>query len=237
MDLVVILRNDHSESRHALSLEPFRTVLDALEKIRGAEKPELIYRHSCHHGSCGTCGAMVNGKPTLMCLARLGDFEGGEIVVEPLRGAMSLEGLAVWPGVLFEHLPETGYLREVEQKSATDSAPDPGSPRATDSPRAARSAFTEIPDIERQPRRLEDCVECGLCVAACPVEKGFVGPAALAAAEIELGKDPSRTAEMLAFAGKPDGARSCERFFGCSRACPRGVAPGRRITNLLKLLR
>lgn len=224
MDLVIILKNDHSESRHASNLEPFRTVLDALEKIRGGEKPDLIYRHSCHHGSCGTCGAMVNGKPRLMCLAKLGDFEGEEIVVEPLRQAMSLEGVAVWPGALFENLPDTGYLREV------DNANSAGSIQAT------FSAFLEIPDIEQQPRRIEDCVECGLCVAACPVERNFVGPAALAEAEIELGKDPSRTAEMLAFAGKPDGARKCERFFGCSRACPKGIAPGRRITNLLRLM-
>ena len=237
MDLVIILRNDHSESRHALRLEPFRTVLDALENIRGSEMPGLIYRHSCHHGSCGTCGAMVNGKPRLMCLAKLGDFEGEEIVVEPLRQAMSLEGIAVWPGALFENLPDTGYLRPVDKESAAGSPRAPGSPRAANSLQAVESAFLEIPDIEKQPRRLEDCIECGLCVAACPVERDFVGPAALAAAEIELGKDPSRTAEMLAFAGKTDGALKCERFFGCSRACPQGIAPGRRITNLLKLLR
>jgi len=225
MDLVIILKNDYSESRHALKLEPFRTVLDALEKIRGGEMPDLIYRHSCHHGSCGTCGAMVNGKPRLMCLAKVGDFEGGEIVVEPLRQAMSLEGIAVWPGTLFEKLPDTSYLRDVDEGSSAGSL------------QAAASAFLEIPDIEKQPRRLEDCIECGLCLAACPVEKDFKGPAALAAAEIELGKDPSRKAEMLAFAGKPDGARKCERFFGCSRVCPQGIAPGRRITNLLRLLR
>ncbi|MFA5852131.1 MAG: 2Fe-2S iron-sulfur cluster-binding protein [Spirochaetales bacterium] len=231
MDIVIVLKNDHSESRFSLNLEPFRTVLDGLEKIRGGEKPDLIYRHSCHHGSCGTCGAMINDKPRLMCLTKVGDFEGEEIIIEPLRQAMSLEGIAVWPGALFENLPDTGYLREVDDESA------PGSLQAAGSLQASVSAFLEIPDIEKLPRRLEDCIECGLCVAACPVERDFAGPAALAAAEIELGKDPSRTAEMLAFAGKPDGARKCERFFGCSRACPQGIAPGRRISNLLKLLR
>ena len=225
MEITVVIKNDRGESRHSLSIEPFRTVLDVLETIKALGKPDLIYRHSCHHGSCGTCGALLNGKPRLMCLARIGDFEGGEIIVEPLKKMMQLEGVAVWPGSFFDTLPETDYLRTAGDENAVRPL------------RTADSAFRERPDMEKQPMRLEDCIECGLCVAACPVDRGFVGPAALAAAEIELGKNPDRRAEMLTFAARPEGAPGCERFFECSRVCPRDVSPGRRITGLLKLLK
>lgn len=225
MKSVVVLRIAGSETRYSAELEPFRTVLDLLESLRAAGNPELVYRHSCHHGSCGTCGAMVNGKPRLMCLTKVGEFEGEEIVLEPLKKATMIEGVAVWPGLLFKSLPDTSYLRTIEEK---ESAPQPP---------LRISALLGVPGIGDRPSRLEACIECGLCVAACPVEKGFMGPAALTAAEIELDKDPSRAAEMIRFAGRTDGARKCERFFGCSRACPQGLAPGRRITNLLSLLR
>jgi len=207
MEITIVIKNDRGESRHSLDIDTSRTILDALERIRTSEMPSLTYRHSCHHGSCGTCGAIVNGKPRLMCLARIEDLGGGEIIVEPLKKMMQLEGVAVWPGSFFGNLPETGYLRKADGDNAAGT------------------------------KRLEDCIECGLCVAACPVDKGFTGPAALAAAEIELKKNPARAVEMLTFAARPDGARKCERSFECSRVCPQAVAPGRRITGLLALLK
>jgi len=208
MEITLVIRNNRSESRHSMEIEPFRTILDALERIRTDGKPDLVYRHSCHHGSCGTCGAMVNGKPQLMCITKVGDFAGEEIVVEPLKKAVRLEGIAVWPGRFYMNLPETSYLRKVNE------------------------TYEEKPMM-----RLEDCIECGVCFAACPVDEGFLGPAALASARIELAKSPGRRVEMLAFAARPDGAEKCERFFECSKVCPRNVAPGRRITELLALLK
>ncbi|HEY6709696.1 MAG TPA: 2Fe-2S iron-sulfur cluster-binding protein, partial [Actinomycetota bacterium] len=35
---------------------PRTTVLDALLAIRRRQDPSLTVRHSCLHGSCGTCG-------------------------------------------------------------------------------------------------------------------------------------------------------------------------------------
>jgi succinate dehydrogenase/fumarate reductase iron-sulfur protein len=202
-----------AEARYELEADPSRTVLDALEEIRGSKAPGLLYRHSCHHGSCGTCGALINDKPRLMCLTRLGDLGSLEIRLEPLRKMETLEGLAVWPGPFFNKLPEADYLRPVEGRSpGRDFEPGPPS------------------------LRLEDCLECGLCVSACPVEGDFTGPAALLAAEVERRKHPERAAEMLDLAGAPAGVRLCERKFECAKACPQGLSPGRRIAELRKLL-
>lgn len=197
----IVLKNGGHERSFPVEAEPSRTLLDLLETLRKTREPGLLYRHSCHHGSCGTCGATVNGKPRLMCLTTMGDLGTRSVVLEPLAKETLIGDIAVWPGPLFEALPDTDYLRESDN--------DPGA------------------------RRLEPCVECGICVAACPVKKPFIGPAALAAAAGELRKHPESGIAMGAMVDAPDGAVACERAFECSRSCPQGVAPGRRITELL----
>lgn len=176
------------------------TVLDALESIRTDRAPDLRYRHSCHHGSCGTCGAMINGKPRLMCLTRLADLPPGPVELAPLPRTVFIGDLAVLPSPLFDSLPDTDY----------------------------------IGSKERSADRMEACIECGLCLAGCPVTRPFVGPAALAAADREREEHPDRGAEMLAFAARPDGVEACQATFNCSRVCPQNVGPGRRIKNLKK---
>ena len=42
-----------------VTVGPRTTVLDALEIIRVDDDPSLMYRHSCHHASCGTCAHAV----------------------------------------------------------------------------------------------------------------------------------------------------------------------------------
>lgn len=219
IDLIVGAKMD--SRRFRFDMAPDATLLDALETLRAgieadsSARDTVMYRHSCHHGSCGTCGAIVDGKPRLLCLTRLGDLGEGEHRVEPLQTMAWIGDIAVHPGSLFESLPDTDYLvREVGggQEGPADSS-------------AAAAA------------RMEDCIECGLCVAACPVTKAFKGPAALAAAAGEIAKHGENKARFLAYAGEPDGARACERAFECSRVCPRQVSPGRKITELLALLR
>jgi succinate dehydrogenase / fumarate reductase iron-sulfur subunit len=243
MTITIVARNKLSESRYTLDIEPFRTVLDALEMIRAASDPGLVYRHSCHHGSCGTCGAIVNGKPRLMCVTRIDSMEAKEILVEPLKKATLLNGIAVWPGRFFLDLPDTSYLKST---TSQQSARYVGSTR--DWIKCGFHTLSLFIQFEKrhsklrgmkpacESLRLEDCIECGICVDACPVGEEFVGPAALAATAIELEKNPLRRVEMLNFSSKPNGVAKCERFFECSKACPRGVSPGRRITELLALL-
>lgn len=201
MTFEIVIKSGGRERVLPVESEPSRTVLDLLETLRKGRAPGLLYRHSCHHGSCGTCGATINGKPMLMCLTALGDLGTSRITLEPLAKETLIGDVAVWPGPLFKALPDTDYLRDSDNDSGA--------------------------------RRMEACIECGICVAACPVTKPFVGPAALAAVAGEMTKHPESEIAMGAIADAPDGAAACERFFECSRSCPQGVAPGRRITELL----
>ena len=60
---------------YSLQVEPDMSVLEALEKIRLEQDNTLMYRHSCHHSSCGTCACRINGQERLTCITRVKDLE------------------------------------------------------------------------------------------------------------------------------------------------------------------
>ncbi len=193
--------------------DPSQTVLDVLETC--AHGPNALrtphYRHSCHHGSCGTCGAIINGKEALMCLTRIADLceQGSQecrIELKPIHGASSIASLSVAPHPKLAYLPQqASYLRHVI-------------------------------DTSSELFKLDRCIECGLCLSACPVDEPFMGPAALAAMDSERESNPAAGPAMLTLAAGPDGANACRRHIACSRVCPQGVQPARRIQRLVLAL-
>jgi succinate dehydrogenase / fumarate reductase iron-sulfur subunit len=42
-------------------------VLDALESAWKKDS-SLMFRHSCHHASCGSCGILIQGQEKLACV-------------------------------------------------------------------------------------------------------------------------------------------------------------------------
>ena len=83
------------------------TVLDALLAVRRLKDPGLAVRHSCLHGSCGTCGMRVNGREVLACVTRLQEL-GDPVVVEPLAGARVVGDLVVDMEPLYRRLEPVG---------------------------------------------------------------------------------------------------------------------------------
>ncbi|TVR60292.1 MAG: succinate dehydrogenase/fumarate reductase iron-sulfur subunit [Spirochaetaceae bacterium] len=189
-----------------------RTVLDALEYIRSHIDETISYRHSCHHGSCGTCGVVVNGESRLACLARTAEF-AEPITVTPMMFPVHRD-LVSRMQAFHSSLPrDFGYLRPSELN--------------VDAPRPS-----EVSEFSR----FEDCIECGLCVSVCPVSSTFIGPAALAMYNRELEKSPRRRDELLDAVSSSDGVAACERALNCSRVCPTGVYPARHIAELKRAL-
>jgi succinate dehydrogenase / fumarate reductase, iron-sulfur subunit len=201
-----------------LSLEPGATVMDGLEAIRLGQDPGLLYRHSCHHASCGTCACRINGTERLACVTTVRELGTEEVVLEPLSGFPCVGDLVVDMTRLFRDMPmDWSCLRPSESR--------PGVPVAE--------------GVGRY-ERLEDCIECGACVSACPVSRrdsAFLGPAGLAAANREARKTPQRAAALLEPARSGRGAPRCERALRCSRVCPTGVYPARHIQELLDTLK
>jgi succinate dehydrogenase / fumarate reductase, iron-sulfur subunit len=196
---------------------PRTTVLDALLAIRRAQDPSLTLRHSCLHGSCGTCGMRVNGREVLACVTRL-DGLGVPVVVEPLAGTPVVGDLVVDMEHVYRRLEPVGrpLVRASERAGKNDQ-------------------MAGVGPVLEELERFEDCIECGLCLAACPIagDPRFLGPAALAAAERVLAEP--RGADRTAVRGLVDdahGAWRCHTAFECSAVCPAGVDPGRAIMRL-----
>lgn len=246
--LVLRIRDGASAAEFRLEADPNRTVLDLLERLRAGTAPVPAYRHSCHHGSCGTCGAVINGLESLMCLTRVSDLaaprprlpggpamepeldDAGAIVVvlEPLARMTVVSGIAVEPGAVFSTIPvDTAYLSVVPDEGRSPLPADP-----------AEAVVAQPPTFWRPLGRVrfEGCIECGLCMSACPVAVPFIGPAALAAVNREREKRPDRSAAMLQIAAASDGVGPCARYLACSRVCPQAVYPGKHIQLLRNVL-
>ncbi len=237
------------------------TVLDVLETLSAGTKNFPHYRHSCHHGSCGTCGAVINGAEALMCLTRIADlaksrphplgkgsieplYRDGKLVISlmPLKKATVISGIAVHPAMLFSGIPSyTSYKAVSARQDILELEADPSCEElyrelCDDAarrglPQPDKEAFTKAQQVRN---KLELCIECGLCLSACP--ETFRGPAGLSAIHAELKKLPATTQDgrnkLLDLARAPDGTEGCKRHIACSRVCPQGVAPARRIQEL-----
>jgi succinate dehydrogenase/fumarate reductase iron-sulfur protein len=185
-------------------VEGCKTVLDALRWIQLHRDPSLSLRHSCLHASCGTCGVRVDGKEALACVCYLDDL-GDEICVEPLANAPGIADVVVDMGSFYERLPDPHPIIRVSEVLPEAQPPE------------GHDGYV----------RFEDCIECALCVSACPLgapATGFVGPAALAAAG-RLLEEPrgAESEEVLAWVGAPHGVWDCTTCMACVEACPAGI--------------
>jgi succinate dehydrogenase / fumarate reductase iron-sulfur subunit len=201
----------------SLEADPEMSVLDALEAIRLRQDPTLMYRHSCHHSSCGTCACKINGRERLTCITRIKELEDSTIELAPLDGFEASVDLVVDISPFYADMDEDwDYLRLSEN-----------------------SRSTRMPDGVDAYRRFENCIECGACISACPVthkKNGFLGPAVLAALSTESKKAAQKSQRLLEIAGCEHGERLCDRALNCSRVCPTGVYPAGHIAALRKLL-
>ena len=203
---------------YRVSIEPHTTVLDVLEHLR-LDDPTLTYRHSCHHGSCGTCGMLVNGKEVLACVTRVADLKTDTVVIEPLRHQPLISDLVVDMTPFFEKYEPVGmpYIRESEYLPHSQPPEEVG-------------AYT----------RFENCLECGLCLSACPVvgsDPDYLGPAALAAAARVVQEPRGQDVPtVLAMVDTEEGCWRCHAAMECSAVCPNDVDPGGLIMFLRREL-
>ncbi|CAB1056456.1 2Fe-2S iron-sulfur cluster binding domain-containing protein [Olavius sp. associated proteobacterium Delta 1] len=200
-----------------LEVDPATSVLDALEFIRLKQDSTLMYRHSCHHSSCGTCACRINGIERLTCITKIQELADDTITLTPLEGFKPIGDLVVDMNRFYDDISEEwSYLKKAEKVKSID-----------------------LPAGIGHFSRFENCIECGACVSACPVRHKnapFIGPAVLAALNCELKKAPQGAKDLMAIAGSKRGEHLCERALNCSRVCPTGVYPARHIADLRRLI-
>ncbi|MBI3647403.1 MAG: succinate dehydrogenase/fumarate reductase iron-sulfur subunit [Actinobacteria bacterium] len=194
------------------------TVLEALRWIRVHRDAALGLRHSCFHASCGTCGMRVNGREVLACVTDVASLGQGPVTIEPIANLPLLQDLVVDMASFYARFPlPPPLVRTSELVSAS-----------------------ELPEGIDAHERFEDCIECGLCLSACPVvatDETYVGPAALAYAQRLLEEDRGADrAAILSWADDDNAAWRCHAAFECTEACPSDVRPAERIMALRREL-
>jgi succinate dehydrogenase / fumarate reductase iron-sulfur subunit len=86
--------------------------------------------------------------------------------------------------------------------------------------------------VDEQYFRLSDCLECGMCVSACPIAlttASYLGPGVLSGAHAHGLKGSPMVLNQV---DSEDGVWRCHSAFECTAVCPSFVDPGRRIMAL-----
>lgn len=229
---VKIFRSRPAQAQHYdtfnVTVPDAANVLDAIEQAWATNDRELMFRHACHHASCGTCAVRINGREKLPCIAPVSDYVGSEIKIEPLRNFPIVGDLVVDVAQFFENQEASDFVITRPTENKLDGKP---------------IAYTDglDPDsVATVPyNRFEDCVECGICLSACPTmaaDHKFFGPAGLAAIKRQLDKttDSAERAKLLELADGEQGVWRCHSAWECTEACPQGVNPAESIMALRK---
>jgi succinate dehydrogenase / fumarate reductase, iron-sulfur subunit len=68
------IRGNKRVQDYTVEARPSDTLLDCLLTIKRTVDPTLSFRYSCGHGVCGSDAVSINGTPTLLCTATVGEF-------------------------------------------------------------------------------------------------------------------------------------------------------------------
>lgn len=187
-------------------------VLDAVHQIQAKQSTDLACRWNCKAGKCGSCSAEINGKPKLMCMTRMSQFEGKIVTVEPIKAFPMLKDLVANVSWNFE-----------VAKSIPAFKPKPALKDGT----WRMQQF----DIDRV-QEFRKCIECFLCQDVCHVvrdhqeKRAFSGPrffVKVAALEMH----PLDVEDRTAFIRDQMGSGFCNITKCCTEVCPESI----RITD------
>ncbi|MEK7324914.1 MAG: 2Fe-2S iron-sulfur cluster-binding protein [Chloroflexota bacterium] len=203
-------------------------VIDVIEAV-WRQDTTFAFRHACHHASCGTCGVRLNGYERLPCIYPVTEALKGrrEILIEPLRNFPIVSDLVVDIAAFFQKQEASHLVITRQAEAALDGVFYTRSEVFDDEGRLA----------ERPYNRFENCIECGLCLSACPTMAAsdkFFGPAGLAAIDRarQEAPDPQQRSFLLALADGEQGVWRCHSAFECASACPQNVDPAGAIMAL-----
>ena len=197
------------------------SVLEALQYIKEELEPTLSFRWSCRMAICGSCGFMVNQVPALGCKTFLRDY--AELSIGPLDNFPIERDLVV---------DISGFVDKLETIKPCIIRSDASE---VDSHQSLQTAYVQTPAQLAQFKQFSQCINCGLCYAACPQfgrNPDFIGPAALAlAARYNLDSRDQGSDQRIPFFNAPEGVWSCTFVGYCSEVCPKDVDPAAAINQ------
>jgi succinate dehydrogenase / fumarate reductase, iron-sulfur subunit len=195
---------------YTVPVEDGEVVLDAVHHLQAQEAGDMAVRWNCKAGKCGSCSAEVNGRPRLMCLARLSTFEKGvPITITPLRTFPVIKDLVT--DVSFNY-----------RKAAQVPAFSPSKEQPTAPFRMAQV------DVERS-QEFRKCIECFLCQDTCHVirdheenKDAFSGPRFfIRYAELEM--HPNDDGDRRQMVQDQRGLGLCNITKCCTEVCPEHI--------------
>jgi succinate dehydrogenase / fumarate reductase, iron-sulfur subunit len=193
-----------------VEVETGEVVLDAIHRVQATQAGDLAVRWNCKAGKCGSCSAEVNGRPRLMCMSRLSDYDPSEtITVTPLR---------TFP-VIRDLVTDVSYNYEKAKELPSLELP----PRDADGKRRMMQE-----DVERG-QEFRKCIECFLCQDVCHVirdhednKPAFAGPRFfLRYAELDM--HPLDTVDRRKVTREQAGLGYCNITKCCTEVCPEGI--------------
>ena len=146
------------------------TVLDGLHYIKQELDSTLAVRYSCRMGVCGSCGMLLNGKPSLACNTQILHIAKDRLTLASLPNFEIIRDLVPDLHPMFnKHIsihPHT--IREDKEEMLNPSG-----------------ELYQHPDELTEYLQFTYCIKCGLCMAACPTmatDPEYLGPQPLAQA-------------------------------------------------------
>ncbi len=214
---------DGAFQQYAVPRRNSQTVLDVVTWVQRNLEPALAYRFACRVGMCGSCAMTVNGRPRWTCRTHVAKVaKGGRLSIAPLRNLPVIRDLVADMTPFFEKWQAAGG-----SFSPTAGRADALAPIPPESP-ARRTADAGI-----------ECINCGICYAACDVvawQPAYLGPAALNRAWTLVNdtRDGAR-AERLKAVSSAAGCHNCHSHQSCAEHCPKGLNPTAAIAGLKRL--
>lgn len=198
-----------------------QTVLDVVSYIQDYLDPTLSYRFACRVGMCGSCGMMVNGEPRWTCRTHVKKVAGASksLTIAPLRNLPVIKDLVVDMDPFFDKWVRAGGVHQ-----PTANRHDPIQKIAEESP-------------ERQhANEAIECINCGVCYAACDVvaaNPDYFGPAALNRAwSLVNDVKANHKDQIFEAVNSHAGCHNCHAQQSCSRYCPNELNPSASIAGL-----
>ena len=188
---------------YEIPVDPDWKVLDALNFIKDEIDGSLSHRWSCRMAVCGSCGMMVDGKPTLTCKKALSEY-GSEISVEPLANFPVVRDLVV---------ELDGFMEKFESVK----------------PWIIRAK--ELAEF-KQFSMCINCMLCYSACPVVANEPEFIGPAAIALGHrYNLdSRDEGAHERNEIFRGEGT-VFSCSYANECSEVCPKSVDPAAAVNQ------
>ncbi|XP_019367486.1 PREDICTED: succinate dehydrogenase [ubiquinone] iron-sulfur subunit, mitochondrial isoform X2 [Gavialis gangeticus] len=199
-------------------------VLDALIKIKNEMDATLTFRRSCREGICGSCAMNISGGNTLACTKRIDTNLDKVTKIYPLPHMYVVKDL----------VPDLSNFY-AQYKSI-----EPYLKKKDESQQGKEQYLQSIEDRQKLDG-LYECILCACCSTSCPSYwwngDKYLGPAVLMQAYRWMidSRDDYRE-ERLAQLQNPFSLYRCHTIMNCTKACPKGLNPGKAIAEIKKMM-